>query len=845
MDTPTTPPDPQGLSQAEAARRLRAEGANELPSSARRGLGAIAWDLVREPMILLLVACGTIYLFLGDAREALLLLASIGVIIGIELYQHQKAERALEALRDLSSPRALVIRDGTRVRIPGREVVRGDLMVLEEGDRVPADGLVRACEHLLVDESLLTGESAPVRKSPRADARRLDRPGGGGLPSVFAGTLVVAGEGRAEVAATGARTEMGRIGRSLQAISPEQTRVQRETARLVRIFAVLGVSLCVLVAVLYSLTRGNWLQGVLAGLTLAISMVPEELPVVLTVFLALGAWRLSRRQVLTRRVPVVEMLGSATVLCVDKTGTLTLNRMTVQQLFANGATHTVKPNDPVQLPEACRELAAVSGLASRRQPFDPTEQALHQLAARADLARLHREWTLIREYPFSKTLLAVAYGWRSSDEPQCLVAAKGAPEAIARLCRLQGPEAERAAEATGAMASAGLRVLGVAKARVPEPRLQEPLEALPFEWVGLVGLADPVRPSVPEAIRECREAGVRVIMMTGDYPGTAQQIARQIGLEGAAGLMTGPELDQMDDAALAQRIRRVNLFARIVPEQKLRLVNALKANGEIVAMTGDGVNDAPALKAAHIGIAMGARGTDVAREAAALVLLDDDFSSIVRAIRMGRRIFDNLKKAMAYIFAIHVPIAGMSLIPVILRWPLVLLPVHIVFLELIIDPACSIAFEAEPEEADVMSRPPRRPDAPLVSRRTAGLSVLQGASVLLIVLAMFAVTLWRGKGEAETRAMTVASLIVGNLALIFTNRSWSRTIPQTLRTPNPALWWITAGALAVLGLVLYVPALRELFRFATLHPDDLALCLLAGTLGVIWFELLKRSSVLR
>ena len=827
-----------GLSREEAARRLRADGPNELPTDDHRHLLKIAWELLREPMILLLIACGTIYLGLGNAREALLLLSSIAVIVGIELFQKRKAERAVDALRALSSPRALVIRDGERTRIPGREVVRGDLVVLVEGARVPADGLVRAGTHLLVDESLLTGESVSVRKSPTSGTPVLDRPGGDGLPSVFSGTLVVGGEGVAETVATGPSTAMGRIGASLRAITSAPTRLQREIARLVQRLAWVGLLLCLIVAVLSGLTRGNWLHGLLAGLTLAISMVPEELPVVLTVFLALGAWRLSRHQVLTRHVPAVEMLGSATVLCADKTGTVTMNRMAAQQLWADGAAHDVEEGAG-PLPEACQALAAISILASRREPFDPTEQALHRLAGRVRPERLRSDWTLVHARPLSNALLAVVHVWRSPDGRQQLIAAKGAPEAIARLCRLPSDQAARLARATEDMAARGLRVLGVASAVMLEGARPEARDAPALQWLGLVGLADPVRPSVPAAIRECREAGIRVVMVTGDYPATAQHIARQIGLAHPDDVVTGPALDGMDAATLSRRLRDANVFARIAPEQKLRIVEALKANGEIVAMTGDGVNDAPALKAAHIGIAMGGRGTDVAREAAAVVLLDDEFSSIVQAIRVGRRIVDNLKKATAYLLAVHVPIAGMSLLPVMLHWPLVLLPVHIVFLELIIDPACSIAFEAEPMEAGAMQRPPRSAREPLVDRRSVRLSVLQGASVLVTVLAVFLITLARGNSEAEARAMTVTSLILGNLALIFTNRSWSRTILHSVRTPNPALWWITGGAVGVLGVVLYLPGLRELFHFAPLHPDDLALCLIAGLAGIAWFELLK------
>jgi Ca2+-transporting ATPase len=431
--------------------------------------------------------------------------------------------------------------------------------------------------------------------------------------------------------------------------------------------------------------------------------------------------------------------------------------------------------------------------------------------------------------------------WRSRDGEDYVIAAKGAPEAIAELCHLGAAQAERLSRQVRSMADTGLRVLGVANASFRPANLPGEQHAFDFRFVGLVGLADPIRPAVPDAIRECSAAGIRVVMITGDYPATAQSIARQIGLTAPDDWVSGPDLDRMDDAELQRRITTVNICARVVPEQKLRLVNALKANGEVVAMTGDGVNDAPALKAAHVGIAMGGRGTDVAREASALVLLDDDFSSIVRAVRQGRRIFDNLRKAMAYIIAIHVPIAGLSLLPVLFGWPLLLLPVHVVFLELVIDPACSVVFEMEPEEADVMRRPPRDPREPLFSGGMLGLSLLQGLSVLLIVLTVFLIARSWGHDDLDSRALTFTTLIVANLGLILANRSWSRTILATLRTPNPALWWVLGGAVTLLGLVLYVPFLCALFRFDVLHPDDLLVCFTAGVVSVLWFEGLKLS----
>jgi P-type Ca2+ transporter type 2C len=830
-----------GLSGAEAAEKLKQEGYNELPSSKQRGIFAIAFEVIREPMFLLLVACGVIYLILGDVQEAMMLLGFVFVVMGITLYQERKTERALEALRDLSSPRAMVIRDGKQRRIAGREVVRGDLLILAEGDRVPADSVLLSCINISVDESLLTGESMPVRKTASVADAELDRPGGENLPFVYSGTLVVQGQGLAQVKAVGGNTELGRIGKSLQALETEDTLLQKETRRLVNRLAVAGTLLCGLVVILYGITRGNWLNGFLAGITLAMATLPEEFPVVLTIFLALGAWRISKQQVLTRRVPAVETLGACTVLCVDKTGTLTMNSMTVKQIFAGGGFCNINTRDQGALPEDCHEIVEFGILASKIDPFDPMEKALRQLGIYSLLntEHLHDDWTLVHEYPLSQDLLALSHVWKSPDGADYVIASKGAPEAVFDLCHLTKEEKENLYPHINAMADEGLRVLGVARAGFKSAGLPDGQHDFTFKFLGFIGLADPVRPTVAAAIRECYAAGIRVIMITGDYPGTAQNIAHQIGLASLSEVITGPELDRMDDAELQRRIKKVNIFARVVPEQKLRIVNALKAIGEIVAMTGDGVNDAPALKSAHIGIAMGERGTDVAREAASLVLLDDDFSSIVGAVRIGRRIFDNLKKAMAYIFAIHVPIVGLSLLPVVFGWPLILLPVHIVFLELIIDPACSIIFEAENEEKDIMQRSPRDPKEPLFGIRSIGLSVLQGVSVLVIVIAVFAISLHRGQGELDARTLTITTLIIANLGLIFANRSWSRTILSTLRSPNPALWWISVGALLFLGLILYVPFLRRLFHFSLLHFSDLVICFSAGVISILWFELLK------
>ncbi len=831
-----------GLSEAEATRRQQAEGFNELPQGTRRGVFAIALEVMREPMFLLLVACGSLYLLMGELSDALMLLGFVFVVMGITIVQERRTERALDALRDLSSPRALVLRDGQQQRIAGREVVRGDMLLLSEGDRVPADAVLRQALNLYADESLLTGESVPVRKANYESASQTGKPGGDDLPDVFSGSLITRGQGLAEVVATGARTELGKIGKALQTIEQEKTPLQGETGRMVKQLAAIGLGLCVVVIVAYALTRGNtpqsWVQGMLAGIAMAMAVLPEEFPVILTIFLALGAWRISRSRVLTRRMPAIETLGAATVLCTDKTGTLTLNQMTVRQLCADGQTFVASQG--ATLPECFHALLEYGVLASKKEVFDPMERALRTLGDDhlGKTEHWHEQWTIVRDYPLSPELLALSHVWRATDGEHFVVAAKGAPEAIAELCHL-GPEPIAAMVAQVArMAGQGLRVLGVARAHWPQDTLPDEQHDFIFEFLGLVGLEDPIRPTVPATIQECYTAGIRVIMITGDHPDTARSIARQIGLRNAEGVITGPELNAMSDGMLTRRIPDIDVFARVVPEQKLRLVNALKANGEIVAMTGDGVNDAPALKAAHIGIAMGGRGTDVAREASALILLDDDFSSIVQAIRLGRRIYDNIKKAVGYTLAIHVPIAGLSIIPVFFTdMPLLLLPVHIVFLELIIDPACSLIFEAEGAEKDIMLRPPRKPDERLFNARVLTISLLQGGAVLAALLLMYWAAGVLGQPQDDARRSFVfVTLVAGNLGLILTNRSWVRGMAAMFRESNSALWWVVGGATVMLGLVLNVPALRGLLHLNALRPVDLGLCVLAGVTSIGWFE---------
>jgi len=841
MQTTVDTKELQGLTTEEATAILQKEGYNELPSSKPKNGFQIALGVVKEPMFLLLVACGALYLLLGDVQEGIMLLGFVFVVMGIEFYQEKKTEKALDALKDLASPRALVIRDGETIRIAGREVVVGDLIILQEGDRVPADAMVLNSVNLLADESLLTGESVPVRKREWKNGDTSFVPGGDELPVVYSGSMIVQGNGVIKVTATAMKTEIGKIGKALESVVEEPTKLKSEMGTLVKRLAIIGITLCILVIIIYTVTRGDLLKGFLAGITLAMAMLPEEFPVVLTIFLALGAWRMSKKNVLTRKPAAVETLGSATVLCTDKTGTLTQNKMTVTRLFNGTDFHDVVSG--ASFPEPYHEIVEYGILSSQVNPFDPMEKAITNIGDHflKNTEHLHSDWVMEKEYPLSKELMAMSRVFSPTGSAERVIAAKGAPEAIFDLCHLNKETVLKFENAVAEMASSGLRVLGVARAKLTPGKLPSIQHDFDFEFLGLIGLSDPIRETVPSSIKECYKAGIRVIMITGDYPVTAINIGKDIGIKNPELCISGPELKELTEDELCERIKEVNIFARVVPEQKLKIVNALKRNEEVVAMTGDGINDAPALKASNIGIAMGEKGTDVAREASSLVLMDDNFASIVGAVRMGRRIFDNLQKALGYIFAIHVPIAGLSLIPVFFAdLPLILWPVHIVFLELIIDPACSIIFEAEKEEENIMSRPPRLINEPFFGAKKILLSCSQGISILITTLLVYFIGLKMGYSEDAVRTLTFVTLIVANIAVILSNRSWTQGIIKIIMTPNKTVKWVVGGAIIFLIMILNIPFLLDLFQFERISFMEIVICTLAGFSTITWFEIYKQ-----
>ncbi|MEY4733294.1 MAG: hypothetical protein RLZZ464_1360 [Pseudomonadota bacterium] len=824
----------EGLSTAQASTRLTEDGPNDITPVHRRSVASRLLDMLRQPMFALLLAAAVLYMMLGDLTEGLTLSVFVLAVLALTFYQEGKSEASIQALRDLTQASAHVMRSGQKIQVPAREVVTGDLLVLSEGDRVAADGKLLSANTLQIDESLLTGESVPVSKSTNAQDN-----------TVHAGSFVVRGQGLARVTATGQRSQIGRIGQSLNELTSGTTPLQAQTAQLVQRLAVIVLFLCIGMVLTLGLRSGQWIPALLSGIALAMAILPEEYPVVLTIFPALGAHRLTREGVLTRRINAIETLGATTVLCTDKTGTLTQNRMTVTAMAVGPAHAPVMASltsPAFELPEAFHPLLEHAILASAPEPFDPMEAAFYTSGQThlAQTPHLHGDnWRLVQSYALSPQLKAMSHVWQFDESLDRVVSAKGAPEAVMDLCHLSEADRQAWSRTIDSMAAQGLRVLAVAQSHFEGDDWPETAHAFAFEWLGLIGLTDPLRPEIPQAMAECRSAGIRVIMITGDYPATAQVISTQAGLPPGQTL-TGDALDRLNDEALQALLPQVSVCARISPHQKLRIVQALQAHGEVVTMTGDGVNDAPALHAAHVGVAMGLRGTDVAREAADLVLVDDNFASIVRGIRVGRRIFGNLQKSMRYIFAIHIPIAGIALAPMVMAWPALMLPLHVALLELVIDPACSIAFENEPADADVMQRPPRDTRAPLFGAKDIAWALAQG----LLVLACVGLTYAWAKGwisgeappewrEEEIRAMVFVTLVLGYAALIVVNRAAPGQFWASLRVPNPSAWGVILLAWACVVLGMYWPWLAEALKFAPLQAPQWAVALSAGGLSLV------------
>lgn len=809
-----------GLTEAAAKEKLFIQGENLIPSEAPKSFLRQVALILSEPMLILLIAAGTINLLLAETLDALMLMMTVFIVLGISIYQSRRAEHALQALKELSAPTVKVIRDGLEKRISSHQVVVGDLVMLSEGDRVCADARVVQQTALSCDESTLTGESFPIAKSPG--------------DSVLSGTLVTSGHAQVIVTATGINSQLGKIGRSLQEISIEKSRLQRDVDQIVRVVGVLGIFTVLSVVLIYGSTRNNWLEGGLAGIAAAMALIPEEFPVILTLFMAIGAWRMSKARVIARQPSAIESLGSISVLCVDKTGTITENRMAVKEVIVNKEILLV---DQSSANPTVQELLNTAALACPLHSYDPMDIAFKSLKNDS------QEQDSLAEFPVTNERLAYIHAWSISNKT--VIAAKGAPETIAKLCRIQETENEELMQQVHMAASRGFRVLAIAKSRGGNSADLTEITENQFEFLGLALLQDPIRDGVKESVQVCNAAGIKTVMITGDHPSTALSIGQEIGLNHNAGFLAGADLDKLSDAELNAQIQQVSIFARVRPEHKLRIVRAFQANGMVVGMTGDGVNDAPALRAADIGIAMGGRGTDVAREAASLIITDDNFNSIVKGVERGRVTYSNLQKAMSYVIAIHIPIFGLALLPLFSSaWPLILLPGLVAFHEVIIDPACSVVFEEESADPNIMKEQPRPIKQRIFSRGEILLAVAQGLSVFFSSLVLFLYLMSNARPEQEIRTMIFGTLMLSNIGLILTNRSRTLTILQTFRQrENPTVKWILSLASLIILLLITVAPLRTIFDLGAILPSDWLLMILSSIVPLVWYEIYKSSSI--
>ncbi len=781
-------------------------------------------EVVAEPMFLLLLAACAIYFGLGRIEEAITLIVALLVVSGISVYQSVRSDRALGALRDLTQPKAQVRRNGVLATVPVEEIVVGDAVLVEEGEGVPADGMMATGNDFSVDESILTGESVSVTKTP-GDA-------------VFAGTTTASGSAWLTITAIGGQTELGKIGRSIADVPTEKTPLQRQIDQFVGRMAWIGLGAFALVWGINYARSGDWVTALLFGLTLAMSILPEEIPVAFSSFMALGAARLSRAGVLTKQPHTVESLGSATVICVDKTGTITQEGMSVGQLY-DGATNALLPV-PGILSETAQSVLEYARWASETEPFDSMEKAIVEAFSatftEAGPSEAVPVFSMIHEYPLAGSPPMMTHVRQSPTG--VVVAGKGAVEHILAVCQPEPAVAERVRSMTKQLSAGGYRVLGVATGAYQSPDFPAEQDAFTWSFLGLIALENPPKANAKAVIQSFADAGIRIKMITGDFPETAQAIARQVGLPGADTFVTGQQIMDMDEPTLRQQAAQTAVFARMFPEAKLRVVNALKAAGEIVAMTGDGVNDGPALKAAHIGVAMGKRGTEVARQAASLVLVNDDLGSMVEAIAQGRRIYQNLKKAIAYIVSIHIPIILTVAVPLLAnwRWENLFSPVHVIFLELVMGPTCSIAFENEPAEAGQMLQQPRRLTDTFLAGPELGRSIAQGLGISLAVLGVYYMTMQEGESVEVVRTLAFTTLVISNILLTLVNRSFTQSVVQTLRVPNWVLSLMLGLTFGLLLTTLFVPDVRQLFGFAPVTAPALGWCLLAALVGAGWIE---------
>lgn len=815
-----------GLNSEEVEKLQKKYGMNELviqekPNMLKKFLGVF-----KEPMFLLLLIATTVYFLLGAPKDGAIMLVFVGFVASITFIQEWKTEKTMNALKDLTSPKVNTLRDGKNILIKSTELVPGDVVFLSEGERIPADCIVLEPSNFSVDESILTGESEYVMKVSTTQSEKSTDYWKKDI--LYAGTLCVFGKCTAIVKFTGINTEYGKIGKAISEAKDEPTPLQKKVSILVKNIAIAGVILCISVMVASYFYSFDILNSILSGISLAMAIIPEEFPVVLTVFLSMGAYRLAKNNTLMRKISAVETLGSATVLCVDKTGTITQNKMKVKSIYSDGG---IFNNEDLKN----QELSDLMVLSCEKDPYDPMEKAILEAANLSQLETVYK-YDLSKKIAFDSKTKRMANIYIKDNK--YYVAVKGSAETVLGLCNLDKQTMDEINIEIDKMASNGLRVLALADCTSEE--VYEDLECYELTFKGLVGLQDPPKEGVEEAIKLCKKAGIRVVMITGDYSKTAMAIGEEIGLKFTDKVIVGNEIDSLSENELCEVVKSCDVFSRVIPEQKMKIVKALKKNGEIVAMTGDGVNDAPALKSADIGIAMGQRGTEVAKEAADMILMDDNFTTIVKSVKDGRRVYDNIRKAMVYILIIHIPIAAMAMFAPLFNLPPLLLPMHIMLLELIIDPTCSIVFEGEPAEANIMENPPRSPQEPLLTRSLTIKVVLQGIIMFLAAFMPFHYMIDLGISSEYARSFSLITFIVANVTLVLVNRSNTELLYHLIKEKGSKVRLIVNSmALIMVFAIVYIPILNGFFRTEKIGIYPLIIAIVLGFISTGWWEIVK------
>ncbi|MBX2942617.1 MAG: cation-translocating P-type ATPase [Cyclobacteriaceae bacterium] len=802
-------------------------GRNKLDYKKENTFVDVLLRIVKEPMTILLLVASTIYFISGETGNGIFMVVAILFIVSISLYQDSRSKNALEKLKELSQPHCKVIRNGILVEIKSEELVIGDFLLVEEGTSITADGIVVQSNDFSVNESILTGESLAVFK----DKDKEDR-------FIYNGTIVASGLAIAEITAIGNETKLGKIGKSLESISEEKTPLEIQVSSFVKWMAIVGAIVFVLVWVINYWQLQHILNSLLQSLTLAMSILPEEIPVAFTTFMALGAWRLMKLGIVVKQTKTVETLGSATVICTDKTGTITENKMSLAKLFVLKNNKIVSPEE--ELNDSDKELIELSMWASEPIPFDPMEVALHQ--AYKDLKQNDERphYNLVHEYPLGGKPPMMTHIFSESNGRK-IIAAKGAPEALINVSNLNETEIQQIHSAIELLATEGFRVLGVGVSYFVGEDYPAQQQDLPFDFKGIVAFYDPPKKNIQRVMEDFYTAGIQVKIITGDNAATTASIAKQIGFKDYDKIISGDELMALSEKELQTRVMDTAIFTRMFPEAKLKIINALKSNNQIVAMTGDGVNDGPALKASHIGIAMGQKGTEIAKQAASLILLEDDLSKMVDAVAMGRKIYTNLKKAIQYIISIHIPIILTVFIPLALGWiyPNIFSPIHIIFLELIMGPTCSIIYENEPMEPNTMSQKPKPLSTTFFNLKDISVSIIQGLFITVGTLSIYQFAVASGYTEAITRTMVFNVLITANIFLTLINRSFYYSILTTLKYKNNMVLFIVFITIALEGLILYVKPLSTFFEFETLNLYQLLTSIIIGSISVIWYEIVK------